>query len=72
MSLRSKLRVLFRDLRECLKKAIRDRDCHRELLDAIVEDYDEMGRAYKAELTTLRVELKKRSLAPSSMEAECM
>ena len=47
----------LRDLRECLTEAIRDRDCCRELLNATVEDYDEMGRAYKAELATLRAEI---------------
>ena len=34
----------LKDLRECLTQAIRDKDCCRELLDATVEDYDEMGR----------------------------
>ena len=47
----------LRDLRECLTEATRDRDCCRELLNATVEDYDEMGRAYKAELATLRAEI---------------
>ena len=42
----------LRDLRECLIEAIKDRDHCRELLDTIAEDYDEMGRAYEAELTT--------------------
>ena len=40
-----------------MTEAISDRDCYRELLDTSVEDYDEMGRAYEAELTALRVEL---------------
>ena len=44
-----------RDLRECLIEAIRDRDYCRELLDATVEDYDKIGRAYDPELATLRV-----------------
>ena len=38
-------------------RGYRDRDCYRELFDATVEDYDEMGRAYEAELATFRVEL---------------
>ena len=44
-------------MRECLTEAIRDKDYCRELLDATVEDYDEMGKAYKAELATLRAEI---------------
>ena len=40
-----------------MTEAIRDWDCYKELLDAIVKDHDEMGRAYEAELATLRVEL---------------
>ena len=45
------------NLRECLTKAIRDRDCYKKLFDASMEDYDEMGRTYKAELATLRADL---------------
>jgi len=36
-----------------------------------MEDFDKIGRTYEAELATLRVELKQRSLVPSAMEAEC-
>ena len=39
-----------------MTKAIKDRDCYRELLDATMEDYDEIGRAYGAKLATLRAE----------------
>ena len=39
-----------------MTKAIKDRDCCRELLNATMEDYDEMGRAYEAKLATLRAE----------------
>ena len=47
-----KVRVesILRDLRECLIEAIRDRDYYKEAFDAIVEDFDEMGRTYEAEL----------------------
>ena len=62
----------LRDLRECLTEAIRDRDCYREFLDAMVEDYDEMGRVYEAELATHRAELKHRSPAPLIIDAECI
>ena len=44
-----------------MTETIRDRDCYKELLDTMVEDYDEMGRAYEAELAALRAELKKKS-----------
>lgn len=47
----------LRDLRDCLIEAIRDRDCCKEILDATMEDFDEMGRTYEAELTTLQAEL---------------
>jgi len=47
----------LRDLRKCLTEAIKDRDCCREFLDATVEDYDEMGRAYETELANLKIEL---------------
>ena len=51
----------LRDLRKCQTEAIRDRGCCKEILDATVEDFDEMGRTYEAEYTTFRVELKQRS-----------
>ena len=37
----------LRDLRECLEKAIRDRDCCKEAFDAIIEDFDEMRVTYE-------------------------
>lgn len=52
-----KVKSTLRDLRECLKKVIRDRDCYNKAFDAIVEDFDEIGRTYEAVLATLRVEL---------------
>ena len=51
----------LRDLRKCQTEAIRDRGCCKEILNATVEDFDEMGRTYEAEYTTFRVELKQRS-----------
>jgi len=73
-TLKFKVRVesTLRDLRECLTKAIKDRDCCRELPDATMEDYDEMGRAYKVDLATLKVELEQRSLAPLGTKTECI
>jgi len=35
-----------------------------------VEDFDEMGRTYKAELATLHAELAQRGQVPSAMKAE--
>ena len=67
-----RVKSTLRDLRECLTEAISDRDCYRELLDTSVEDYDEMGRAYEAELTALRVELEQRSPAPFAREVKCI
>ena len=39
-----------------MTEAIKDKDCCKEILDATVEDYDEMGRAYEVELAILTVE----------------
>ena len=36
-----------------------------------MEDYNEIGRNYKAELTTLKAELEQKGLVPSAIEAEC-
>ena len=62
----------LRNLREYLTEAIRDKDCCSELLDATMEDYDEIERAYEVELATLRAELEQRSLPPLAMLAECI
>ena len=53
------------------KKPVEGSVCYKEILDASMEDFDEIGRTYEAELTTLKVELKQRSPVPSAMEAEC-
>lgn len=59
-----------RDLKEFLTKAIKDGDCFRELLDATMEDNDEMGKTYEIKLATFRVELEQRSLAPLATKVE--
>ena len=41
------------DLREYLRKVVRDRDCCRELANTLMEDIEEMSSAHKSELTTL-------------------
>ena len=53
-----------KDLRECLTKAISDRDFYKEILDATMKDFNKMGRTYEAELT-------QRGQIPSATEAEC-
>ena len=40
-------------MRECQTEAIRDRGCCRELFDAIVKDYDEMGEPMRLSLPPL-------------------
>ena len=62
----------LRDLRECQTEASRDRGCCKEILDATVEDFDEMGRTYEAEYTTFRVELKQRSLILSAQKQSAL
>ena len=39
-----KVKRTLRDMRECLTKAIRDKDCCKKAFDVNVEDFDEMGR----------------------------
>ena len=46
--------------------------CCKELFDAIVEDYDEMGRTYEAKRATFKAELEHRGLAPSTTKVECI
>ena len=60
------------DLRECLREAVSDRDCYRELADTFVEDIEEMNGAHESELATLRAELDRRGLAPLGTKAECV
>ena len=44
-------------MKKYLIEAIKDRDCYKELLYATVEDHNEIGRAYKVELATLKAKL---------------
>ena len=60
------------DLRECLKEAVRDRDCCKELADTFIEDIEEMSSAHDSELATLMAELDRRGPAPLSTEAKCI
>ena len=40
-----KVEMALSDLKECLKEAVRDRDCCRELADTLMEDIEEMSSA---------------------------
>ena len=60
------------DLRECLREAVRDRDCCRELTDTLMEDNQEMSSAHESELGTLKVELDRKGPALPNTEAECV
>ena len=67
-----KVKRAFMDLRECLRKAVRDRDCCRELTDTLMEDNQEMSSAHESELGTLKAELDRKGPALPSTEAECV
>lgn len=59
------------DQRECLREAIRDKDCSRELVDMLIEDIKKMSSVQVRKLPTLKVELDQRGPALPSIEAEC-
>ena len=67
-----KVKRAFMDLRECLREAVRDRDCCRELTDTLMEDNQEMSSAHESELGTLKAELNRKGPALLSTEAECV
>ena len=67
-----KVKRAFMDLRECLREAVRDRDCCRELTDTLMEDNQEMSSAHESELGTLKVELDRKGPALPNTEAECV
>lgn len=52
-----KVESTLRDLRDCLTRAIRDKDCYKEIANSLLEDLDEMIRIYKGVLATFIVEL---------------
>ena len=60
------------DLRECLKEAVKDRDCYNELANTFIEDIEETSNAHDSELATVRAELDRRGLAPLGTEAKCI
>ena len=60
LELKVRVESTLRDLRGCLKEAIKYRDCCNEAFDAIMENFDEIVRTYQAELATLQVELTQR------------
>jgi len=59
------------DLRECLREAIRDRDCSRELANTLMEDIKEMSSVQEHELAAFKAELDRRGLALPGTEVEC-
>ena len=73
-TLESKIKVerALMDLRECLREAVRDRDCCRELANTLMEDIEEMSIVHESEFATLRAKLDWRGPAPLSIEAECV
>jgi len=60
------------DLRECLRKAVKNRDCCRELADTLMEDIEEMSIVQECKLVALKSELDRRGPAPPGTEAECV
>ena len=38
------------DLRKCLREAVRDKDCCREIANTLMEDIEDMSRVHKAKL----------------------
>ena len=60
------------DLRECLKEAVRDRNCCWELADTLMEDIEEMSSVHESEFATFREKLDRRGPAPLGIKAECL
>ena len=60
------------NLRECLRKAVRDRDCNRELANTLMEDIEEMSSVHENELTAFKEKLDRRGPALPGTEAECL
>ena len=59
------------DLRECLREAVGDKDCYREIADTLMEDIEEMRSVQESELATLRAKLDQRGPTPPGTEVEC-
>ena len=66
-----KVKSALVDLRECLREAVRDKDCCREIADTLMEDIEEISSVQESELVALREKLNRWGPAPSSTEAEC-
>ena len=60
------------DLRECLREAVKDRDCCRELADTLIKEIEKMCDAHESELATLRADFDRRGPTPLGTEAECV
>ena len=72
LELEIRVESTLRVLRECPIKVIKDKDFCKEITNSLLEDLDKISRTYESELATPRAELEQRSLAPLSMEAECV
>ena len=59
------------NLRECLREAVRDKDCYREIADTLMEDIKEMRSVQESELAALRAKLDWRGPTPPGIEVEC-
>ena len=66
-----KVKSTLADLRECLREAVRDKDCCKEIADTLKEDIEEMSSIQETELIALREKLDQKGLAPSGTEAAC-
>ena len=60
------------DLRKCIRVAIRDKDCCRELANTLMEDIKEMSSVHESELATRRVELNRRGQGFLGTEVDCV
>ena len=60
------------NLRECLREAVRDTYYCRELINALMEDLEDMSNVHESELATPKAELDRRGSAPPGTEVECV
>ena len=58
------------DLREYLRKVVKDKDCCRELANTLMEDIEEMSSVQKHELVTFRSKLNRRGPDPPSTKVK--
>ena len=66
-----RVKTALANLRECLREAVRDKDCYREIVDTLMEDIKEMRSVQQSELAALRAKLNCRGPTPLGIEVEC-